>query len=205
MQHFKLSRRLEASLQAIDASYAVPYWDTSQEMTPIIHGLKAKGVDIWSKDFDLSLQTDDLQAHNSPLFTATWFGRSGVVPRGGGLDGFRGDDAFRASAIQDGRWAFTTVPRFGDGSVWSVNAQRALENSQQNSRPDHNDDDGSNDNDAVAGGRLRALRLRLQLTRRRRRRRRRRRTLRRCYFRATRTGSCAARGTPTRAPTCRAS
>ena len=55
MQHFKLSRLLERSLQAVDPSLAMVYWDTTIDMTTIVRGLEAKGVDTRSDHFDASL------------------------------------------------------------------------------------------------------------------------------------------------------
>ena len=85
-------------------------------MDRIARALKRKGVDVNSPSFDTSLQTPDLQPHNSPLFSASWFGRSGSVPES--IERFHHRSAWQKSAILDGRWAFTTVPRLGDGSVW---------------------------------------------------------------------------------------
>ena len=70
-------------------------------------------------------EIDQFQAHNCPLFTATWFGRSGATPKGG-LDAFNDDAAWRRAAIQDGRWAFAKMPALGDGTVWAAKAAREL-------------------------------------------------------------------------------
>jgi len=103
-QHAKLSRRLEQSLQAIDPWLALPYWDTSIEMRAV--------------------HTGRLQhVAASKLWSPTFFGSPGNWPAKSPAKDFSHDLAWRRAAIRDGRWAFATVPRVGDGSPWGEAAK----------------------------------------------------------------------------------
>jgi len=105
-QHAKISRRLEQSLQAQDPSLALPYWDTSIEMEKV-RRRRLRHV----KD--------------SPVWSSQFFGSSGHFEGHPSL--FSNDEAWRAAAILNGRWAFTQVPRVGDGSPWGDTAASKIE------------------------------------------------------------------------------
>lgn len=80
-QHIKMTNIFEESIQSVDPSITVPYWDFTIE------------------------STQNISVMLSPVFTAEMFGS---MPRS--VDQYWGwtyrNDSLQAAAIQDGRWAF---------------------------------------------------------------------------------------------------
>ena len=107
-QHSALSLSFEASLQAVDASVALPYWDYSIDVERVAR----------DHDGDFGAFVD---AASNELWTSTWFGAVGNYKHLGSskhkIAETPGNASGKAYVVADGRWAYTPTLKAGDGET----------------------------------------------------------------------------------------
>jgi len=108
-QHAKVTRLFELSLQAVDPTIALPFWDSSIEMAQFATGEIVSVWDspLWSPAMFGTVKRyvgDHFDDSDPAATTKALFGD-------GALDGVLDDATMREWAIQDGRFAFFQLPK----------------------------------------------------------------------------------------------
>jgi hypothetical protein len=109
-QHAKVTRLFEMSLQAVNPTVALPFWDASVEMAQVASGALTSvwGSPLWSPAMFGTVRRfmgDAFNSSDPEATTKALFG--GAAAADGTLD----DATMRQWAIQDGRFAFLQLPR----------------------------------------------------------------------------------------------